>query len=277
MPPVSPADIDSFFRNGFVILRDAISTPLLRDLRRECDKGLASVRTENRANRVGAAGLEAQRFQPVSKYADVLDLQPFKDYAELPALSAAFKQILGPDVFYGKPDVIGVFVEPEHFPWSFGWHRDLTLESSRLGSQEAFDRFALDWDSLNQINCALYNDDCTWYVPGSHLRTHDTPAELAAAAGPNRDAIKRLTAERDTVALERLHLDQVRSMSGAVQVHLNAGDLLLYRAIGWHNGNYVPYRKRATILDVLYSPAYREWRHPWLAGGSPKWKPAKPG
>ena len=214
MPPVSSSDIDGFFRNGFVILRDAIPPALLRDLRRECDKGVAAVRATAQGRP------EAQRFQPVSKYADHLDLQPFRAYAALPALNAAFKQILGPDVFYGKPDVIGVFVEPEQLPWSFGWHRDLTLQSSRLGSQQEFDRFALDWDSLNQINCALYNDDCTWYVPGSHLRTHDTPAELAAGAGANRDAVKRLTAEGDIDALERLPLEQVRSMPVAAKVHL---------------------------------------------------------
>jgi len=271
MLTVSASDVDGFFRNGFVILRDAIPPALIRDLRRECDKGVAALRS----GKGSSGGGQEQRFQPVSKFADQFDLQPFRDYAELPALNAAFKQILGPDVFYGKPDVIGVFIEPQHFPWSFGWHRDMTLPASRLGSQTEFDRFALDWDSLNQINCALYNDDCTWYVPGSHLRTSDTPAELAASAGANREAVKRLTAEGDVMALERLHLDSVRSMPGAVQVHLFAGDLLLYRAVGWHNGNYVPYRKRATILDVLYSPAYYEWRHPWLAGGSPKWKPAK--
>src|SRR5262245_52476512 len=136
MLPVSPSEVAGFFQNGFVILRDAIPLSLLRDLRRECDKGLAAVRSENRAIRVGAAGLEAQRFQPVSKYADILDLQPFRDYAELPSLNSAFKQILGPDVFYGRPDVMGIFVEPEQLPWSFGWHRDLTLPASRLASQQ---------------------------------------------------------------------------------------------------------------------------------------------
>ena len=70
-----------------------------------------------------------------------------------------------------------------------------------------------------------------------------------------------------------LYRDHARNMPGAVQAHLYAGNLLLYRAYGWHCGNYVPYRKRATILDVLYSPAYYAWRHPWLEGKKPKWKP----
>jgi hypothetical protein len=263
---LTPAEVAGFFEDGFVILRDALPTALVADLRGECEKGGAAVRKKS--------GGQSQRFQPLSDYANVMDLRPFRDYAELPSLHESFRRILGPDVFYGKPEVAGVFLEPTDLPWSAVWHRDIDRRSSRLSSDEEFAAFALDWDSLNQINCALYDDSCTWYVPGSHLRLHDTPAELAFHRGPDAEIVKRLEKEKDAVGLERLYLDHVRKMPGATQVHLYAGDLLLYRAYGWHCGNYVPYRKRATILDVLYSPAYYAWRHPWLEGKSPKWKPS---
>jgi hypothetical protein len=255
---VSQEDVDGFYRDGFVILRKVIPASLVSDLRRECDKAVAVER--------GKGQVQAQRFQPISKYAEVLDTRAFEDYAKLPALHDAFKRILGPEVFYGLLDVAGVFIEPSVKPWTVPWHRDITRQSSRFATDEEFAAFALDWDSLNQINCALYDDSFTWYVPGSHLRVTDHPAETAAITlPPGID-------DADNAVLERRLLEYVQSVPGAVQVQLHAGDLLLYRAVGWHCGNYVPYRKRATILDVLYSPAYFEWRHAWLKGGAPKWK-----
>jgi hypothetical protein len=265
--PLTASDIDGFFRDGFVVIRDAIPASLTADLRRECDKAVAVIRRQ-------APGYH-QRFQPVNQYAEHADMRVFQDYAALPSLNSAFKQVLGADVFYGRLDVMGVFIEPPDRARTVAWHRDMFLEMSRLGSEEAFKRFALDWDSLNQINAALYNDDSTWYVPGSHLRIADTPTELAVSRELDPKEEEKLAAAGDFFALERRNLDHVRRMPGARQVHLFAGDLLLYRAVGWHCGNYVPYRKRATILDVLYSPAYYEWRHAWLSGGSPKWKPGK--
>ena len=45
-------------------------------------------------------------------------------------------------------------------------------------------------------------------------------------------------------------------MPGAVQLRLNAGDFALYRSSAWHLGNYVPYRKRATLHDFCGTPEY---------------------
>ncbi|MBI2192688.1 MAG: phytanoyl-CoA dioxygenase family protein [Planctomycetes bacterium] len=263
--PLSPTDVAGFFQNGYTILRGILPASLITDLRRESDKAAALVRQ--------AHGGQPQRFQPISAYAESIDTLPFRHYADLPALHHAFRQVLGPDAFYGRLDVMGVFIEPPVHPWSITWHRDINRQNCRFETEAEYADFVLDWDSLNQINAALYDDHCTWYVPGSHLRTQDSPAELAASRGPDPDREKRLREGGDLVALEQMHLEHTRSMPAAVQVHLHAGDLLLYRAYGWHCGNYLPYQKRATILDVLYSPAYFEWRHAWLAGHSPKWKP----
>jgi hypothetical protein len=43
--------------------------------------------------------------------------------------------------------------------------------------------------------------------------------------------------------------EYARSMPGAVEVVLGAGDVAFYRAGGWHLGNYVPYARRATLHD----------------------------
>src|SRR5207244_376160 len=59
---------------------------------------------------------------------------------------------------------------------------------------------------------------------------------------------------------ERMCLDYCRRMPGASRLHLEPGDWFIYRNTMWHTGNYVPYAKRATILDVVDTPRYREWR-----------------
>ena len=48
-------------------------------------------------------------------------------------------------------------------------------------------------------------------------------------------------------------------MPGAVQTQLEAGDYCLYRNTLWHLGNYVPYRKRATIHDGVFTPEFVTW------------------
>ena len=59
---------------------------------------------------------------------------------------------------------------------------------------------------------------------------------------------------------ERICLEYCRSMPGAVQLHLNAGDFALYRNTLWHIGNYVPYRKRATLHDSVDTAEFAAWR-----------------
>ena len=54
-------------------------------------------------------------------------------------------------------------------------------------------------------------------------------------------------------------LEYCRSMPGAERLYLEAGDLALYRSTLWHIGNYVPYKKRATLHDNAMTPAFRAW------------------
>ena len=98
-----------------------------------------------------------------------------------------------------------------------------------------------------------------------------SPEELAAVHDPSNVNIHAKSAVTDPTEKERLCLNYTQGMPGAVQLHLNAGDFALYRPIGWHIGNYVPYRKRATLHDALFTPVYKTWWKQWIAGGSPKW------
>ncbi|MBI3831054.1 MAG: phytanoyl-CoA dioxygenase family protein [Planctomycetes bacterium] len=260
------ADVANYYKEGYIVFRQILPTALIRDLRRECEKALRIARR--------VSGAQAQRLQPVQQYADELDLRPFKDYADLPPLRAAIAALLTPRHVYGHADVCGVLFEPEHVPWCTDWHRDITLESSRLPAED-FQELLLDWNFSNQINCPLYDDACTWFVPGSHLRPQNLPGESAAAKQPAGVGWATRNADAtavDLVERERACLNYTQGMPGAVQLRLHAGDFCLYRSLGWHIGNYVPYMKRATLHDKVFTPEYEVWWRQWIKGGSPRWE-----
>ena len=237
--------INEFHSQGLTVFRGVIPPALIRDLRRVCADGAALIREKGNK--------DAQRFQPVSKFE--ISQKPFEDYRDLPELKDAFTRLFSPQHAHGELSILGVLIEPTQRPWCTNWHRDfvhhgfeLTMETTPFMNLNLF----------NQINCALYEDGSTWYVPGSHLRA-ELPGELAAFGGqlpvPAPD-LENLSAEE----AEARCLAYCRKMPGGVQVQLNAGDLAVYRAIGWHLGNYAPYRKRATLHDAVETPEYKVWR-----------------
>ncbi|MBA3686152.1 MAG: hypothetical protein H0W72_13065 [Planctomycetes bacterium] len=242
---------------GFCVFRGLLPTALLRDLRREADKGRAIARR--------LAGDQAQRLQPIQAYPE-LDMRPFDDLYDLPALRTALNRVLGPG--FRAPvdprasrDLMGVLYEPAAMPWATCWHRDWRDNVPGLQLAE-WDKLQLDTRYFNQVNCALYDDDCTWVVPGSHLR-RDTAGEMhrfptRPIAGPALEGLDVDDAERACMAY-------CESMPGAHQVHLHAGDYLLYRNSLWHLGNYAPYKRRATIHDGVMSPEFSAfWKAPPL-------------
>jgi hypothetical protein len=263
---VSEQDIADYYRLGYIIFRRLLPASLIGDLRREAEKGLAIAR-----NKLGPS---AQRLQPVHDHEGELDLRPFRDYSELPALREALDQVFTPEHFVGGlKHHLGILYNPSDIPWTMSWHRDITLEKSRLEPEE-FASLMLDWDAANQINCPLYEDSCTWFVPGSNLRTRDLPGELAVNSNPGSTRQMDLSAKSpitDPVEKELYCHEYVRSMPGAVQFHLEPGDMAIYRPFGWHLGSYVPYKKRATIHDTLLTERFAQWHKEWSAGGSPRW------
>jgi ectoine hydroxylase-related dioxygenase (phytanoyl-CoA dioxygenase family) len=260
------AHINEYHQLGFTVFRDIISASLLGDLRREADKGREVARR--------VRGEQAQRLQPLVKYPEI-DMKPFDDLYDLPALNDALNRLFA-GAFGGPVDphlsrgLTGVLYEPAGRPWSCGWHRDWRDNVQALDVAE-WERKMGDIRLFNQINCALYDDSCTWVVPGSHLR-RDTPGE--ARRFPERPIPKPDTAGMSAEEAERVCREYTTSMPGAFQAHLNAGDYMLYRNTLWHTGNYVPYRRRATIHDGVFSAEYRAFYEnrplrPNKADGSP--------
>jgi hypothetical protein len=237
----SEQHIADYYHHGYTVLRGILPPALIADLRRMSAPGRAIARAKH--------GPQAQRLQPLA--GNGLDLKPFQDYCELAELNDALHRVLSPRHSLVGPGRAAILYEPADKPSFTGWHRDITENTPGIDREE-FRRITLDPTFFTQINCALYTDVSTWYVPGSDGRPN-TAAEVEAAA-----AIPKVKNVSDEEA-ERLALEYCQAMPGAVQLVLEAGDFALYRPNGWHIGNYAPYRIRATIHDGAWKPEVEEW------------------
>lgn len=235
--PFSDQHISEFHMTGATVFRGILPPSLIADLRRVCDHGAQIVRSEKSG--------QAQRFQPISKFD--IDHKPFQDYAELPALRDALAKVVGPQCTYANFDWLGVLIEPTDFPYCTDWHRD----ARNILSDEEWEWWGRQKGFGNQVNCALYEDSCTWFVPGSHGR-EDTEGERHAAQTLCPPACQG--GDFSSEERERMCLEYCQAMPGAVRLYLDAGDFALYRPSGWHLGNYAPYKKRATLHDSVNEP-----------------------
>ncbi|MEK8051128.1 phytanoyl-CoA dioxygenase family protein [Ideonella sp. DXS22W] len=245
----SDQHIGEYHTRGYTVFRDLIPPRLLADLRREADRGRPIARR--------LAGGNAQRLQPIAPH---LDMRPFDELDRLPVLQQALAAIFEHDPgmvvdLSAAREHLGILYEPGDSPYCMGWHRDYRDLWPGIDLAK-WQRLLLSPRMFNQTNVALYDDGCLWAVPGSHLRG-DTPGEIRRF--PDRPIpypdVSRLTPE----AAELTCRDYVRSMPGAEQVRLNAGDFMLYRNTLWHIGSYVPYVKRATIHGALLTPEYQDF------------------
>jgi len=154
-------------------------------------------------------------------------------------------------------------LEPAERPWATAWHRDFGACQRRV-NMEVFRELRVNPRYFYQVNCALFEDTCTWYVPGSHLRD-DFPEEAAI----ERNSPWQIGFDQDgltTEELERFCLDYVESMPGGIRLHLDAGDFCLYRPHGYHIGCYAPYKRRATLHDSVWTPEWKASFVRWAAG-----------
>lgn len=238
-----------FYRNqGYAVLRGIVPPALISDLRRVAEEGRAIARR--------LEGPSAQRLQPLGEH---LDLAPFRAVAALPELAGAIAAVLTPRHRPSDPARAALLFEPAEHCWSTEWHRDsrdhMSAEQfARVYGGGRWDRIVQDPNYFNQINCALYEDNATWYVPGSQWRGQDTVDEARAARSADRGEVENWRKQRTEEEQERFLHQYATGMPGAVQVTLQAGDLLLFRNLGWHLGSYLPYRKRATFHFNAVTP-----------------------
>jgi hypothetical protein len=250
----SDEHIRQFYSMGYTVFRGILPPSLISDLRREADRARDIARKKQ--------GPQTQRLQPVAEYD--LDHKVFEAYRTLPPLVDAISRLLTPQHKHHTRQ-LGILFEPAERPWCTPWHRDITEKSPQMDVATLRARLN-DWHWLNQCNVALYDDPSTWFVPGSCTRLFDTEGETRASIFPEllRDA-ERGQATAPAAEIERVAIDYCQAMPGAVQLVLNAGDYAIYRPVGWHIGNYTPYRKRATLHDHVVHPEYAAFLDDWAA------------
>ena len=241
----SDQHIEEYQTLGYTVFRGIVPPRLIDELREQCALGASAARER--------FGPKAQRFQPVSAFP--VDARPFEEFQNLPEIRDAVRRIIPGEIEPSGMDTMGVLLEPADQPWCTPWHRD--WRDNFMGVDlDAWEQSYQEIGLFNQVNCALYEDSCTWVVPGSHLRA-DTDAEVARFPDrpilePNLDGLS--AAQREVACLE-----YCQSLPGARRLRLDAGDYCLYRNTLWHLGNYIPYRKRATLHDGIMTPAFRQW------------------
>eukprot|EP01050_Picozoa_sp_SAG11_P001308 SAG11_NODE_55_length_19449_cov_28.630135_17_plen_527_part_00 len=247
---------------GYTVFQQILPATLISELREACDE----LRDEARRQ----TGPQAQR---LTKILDTnVDPAPFRKYAELPDIQAAFAALIVPGARHGthmfwteeQADYHaghGVMIEPSARPYCTVWHRDWRDNVFGLDLGE-WDQVCTDSRYFNQINLPLYTDSSFWVVPGSHLR-RDTAQETDLFPDRPIKLPHHMAAEQPeepAAVAEARCLAYMRSMPGAVQLHLQAGDLCIYRNCLWHAGCYTTTAKRATLHDVPDTPEFQAWR-----------------
>ena len=242
----SEQHIEDYNALGYTVFRGIVPPSLIEEMRRQCEIGATLGRANGNEN--------TQRFVP--KMHDELDLRPFRDFLELPAIRDAVARVLPSPVTSSEVEgMFSVLIEPTTAPYCTNWHRDWrdNVRGTDIARWNASYR---DMDLFNQVNCALYEDSCTWVVPGSHLR-EDTDAEVARF--PSRPISPPELEGLSNAERERVCLDYCESLPDAQRLLLDAGDYCLYRNTLWHLGNYIPYRKRATLHEGVFTAKFKTW------------------
>jgi len=91
------------------------------------------------------------------------------DYAGVPDLVEAIIKLLTAHHRYGSRDHLAILLEPAEIPYCTHRHRDWR-DNLRGLKMERWSERLLDINLFNQINCAFYDNSCTWILPGSHFR-----------------------------------------------------------------------------------------------------------
>ena len=254
--PITDADRKHYRDSGYFVIRQVIPAGLLRDLRREAAKAHDIA--------VRLHGPQTQRLAPLKAHAAELDLRPFREFDHIEGLNDAIQALLTPEHSLRPTEDACLLFGPRERPWSTEWHRDwrdhvLEAEFQTEIGDARWQEIATDFRLWNQVNCPLYEDTATWYAPGSFKRVHNTPEEMRVYASTTQQELWDESRRRTDEELEEFCLRYCQAMPGAVQLVLNPGDFCIYRNVGWHIGNYVPYRKRATINTHCFTPAYAKF------------------
>ncbi len=279
---------DSYVRQGFEIIRGFVDSEsigrmmaLIGDLRGHVR------RTRN---------IDDQRIQPLKRYLGDVRYAELSALAGFDRLRGLLESRIGPGA-EADAELLGLWIEPSRRTYVLPWHRDLRDNAKGLDWADWYAHM-LNPRFFNQFHIALEPDECLWVVPGSHLRD-DTDDERRmfpdrpivvdfvendlnpwydkADKYPPRFSRRWAVNQFDRIYYGRLGLppyaaarrrndeinaralDYCRSMPGAVQVKLQAGDLMMYRNSIWHTAIYRADVQRTTLFSNASTPESLAW------------------
>lgn len=275
----------NYQKDGFLIIRNVLPINLINKLRN------LSLRCREIAHKI--SGENAQRLQPIYKYLNKDESLVLDEYQKHKNINVIISNILT-EKHYLNPDYLGIFFNPQTEAYCTPWHRDGRDNQPGLDLAK-WSKHRSDINFFNQINLALYPDDSTWYVIGSHNRL-DTPEEknlfptrpimvdfLREDQHRWKDPSRKSTKDSRIVSMFRKKIGKLlrpfknndtvvndfnleynisnycKVVPSSVNASLNPGDMLLYRNCGWHLGAYTPHKIRATLHDIPMTNAYKNW------------------
>lgn len=279
---------DSYVRDGYEIVRGFVEP----DSARQAVALVDGLRAHIRRTR----NIDDQRIQPLKRYLGDTRYAQLGALAGFDRLRKLLESRIGPGA-EADSELLGLWIEPSRRTYVLPWHRDLRDNAKGLDWSEWYAHMASP-RFFNQFHIALEPDDCLWVVPGSHLRD-DTDVEKRmfpdrpivvdfiendlnpwydkADKYPPRFGRRWALNQFDRIYFGRLGLppyaaarrrndavyaralDYCRSMPGAVQVKLQAGDLMMYRNSVWHTAIYRADVRRTTLFSNASTPESLAW------------------
>lgn len=287
------ADIDftktTLAREGLAIVRQFLSPEI-------CETALTLLkRARTRGRRTLPPDL--QRLQPLSAYLNSEEMGRLEELVDFARVNALFSNVLGPGAEISR-QLLGLWIQPSARTYVIPWHRDIRDNAKGIDWQ-AWEERTRNLRFFNQFHIAFAPDRSFWVVPGSHSR-EDTQQEKSMFPvrpilvdfiereldpwydgddrNPTRNAAQKLWQRVESYYFRRLggeplpwHRERNRmverktaeycsSMPGAVEVRLNAGDLMMYRNCSWHTAVYRVDEPRFTLFSNIATPENNQWR-----------------
>ena len=189
----------------------------------------------------------------ITDFLDQIDVAPFEGFEQIYSLRQFIHAALGAD-FANYREAYTMLFEAESREIVQAWHRDYRDNVPDMDITRWRESLS-DLSMYVQFNTALCHDLSLWIVPGSHCR-EDTPDEARFIGRCPAVFAPRWDQGRSTVAdFARAGAEYLRATSGAANVILAPGDIVMYRNCAIHAGYYVPTVKRATLRGQIESPA----------------------
>ena len=165
MPVLTPAEVDYFERNGFVIARGLASHERCERMKAEAQRHLAAqigpLEYETQVKYPGSpVSLEAPGGRTVRRLLQAYARDSlFRDWATSSQLSARLRQLLGPHMELSQAHHNCVMTKNPAFSSATGWHQDIRYWSFQKPE------LVSAWLALGPEH---EENGCLWLVPASH-------------------------------------------------------------------------------------------------------------